>query len=262
MWLETRFPVSAGENADLKLIRLRNRSYAMLKNDLVHRNPLYHLHNSGIHRIDAGCFGAVIARAGVGKTAFMVQLALDAILQGRNVLHISLTEPIQKVSLWYDEVFQHLTRPYRIEQIERLWEDILPHRFIMTFKAEGFSVPKLEERMTDLTEQGIIQPQIVILDGLSFDNIEIDTLQELKRFIGAQKLSLWFTVRTHRHEEPWPGDLPRQLISVSDLFDAVIQLAPTEEGVHIRAIKPESTATGEPIPPLVLDPTTMLVKQP
>ena len=233
----------------------------MLKNDLVHRNPLHHLHNSGVHRIDAGCFGAVIARAGVGKTAFMVQLALDAILQGRNVLHISLREPIEKVSLWYDEVFHHLTRPYRIDQIEGLWEDILPHRFIMTFKTEGFSVPKLEERMTDLTEQGIIQPHLILLDGISFEPVDTQLLQDLKAFIQIQQLPLWFTVRTHRHEEPWDGDLPRQLAPVSDMFDSVIQLAPAEDGIQILAIKhPALDSTAGPLP-LVLDPTTMLVKE-
>jgi ATP/maltotriose-dependent transcriptional regulator MalT len=42
----------------------------------------------------------VLAPAGVGKTAFLVQLALNAMLQEKNVLHISLDEPVTKVSLW------------------------------------------------------------------------------------------------------------------------------------------------------------------
>jgi hypothetical protein len=52
--------------------------------------------------------------------------------------------------------------------MDQLWDAILPHRFIMTFKVEGFSVPKLEERLTDLTEQGIFFPNMIILDGLPF----------------------------------------------------------------------------------------------
>ena len=44
-----------------------------------------------------GGFGAVLARAGVGKTALLVQLALNTMLRDKNVLHISLNDPVNKV---------------------------------------------------------------------------------------------------------------------------------------------------------------------
>ena len=50
-----------------------------------------------------GEFGALTARAGVGKTSFLVQLALDKMLRGRNVLHISIDEPVEKVCLCYED---------------------------------------------------------------------------------------------------------------------------------------------------------------
>ena len=52
----------------------------------------------------------MLARAGVGKTAILVQLALNTLLKGKNVLHISLNDPVKKVGLWYKEVFRHLTK--------------------------------------------------------------------------------------------------------------------------------------------------------
>ena len=96
-----------------------------------------------------GWLRAVLARAGVGKTAIMVN-SLETPLRGKNVLHISLSDPVNKVSLWYKEVFHNLADQYNAQQIDQLWESILHHRFIMTFKVEGFSVPKLEERLADL----------------------------------------------------------------------------------------------------------------
>ena len=50
------------------------------------------------------------------------------------------------------------------------WDKIQPYRFIMTFKVEGFSAPKLEERLTDLMEQNIFKPHTVIIDGFKFDD--------------------------------------------------------------------------------------------
>lgn len=137
------------------VIYLKERNFKMLKKDLILRNPLRLLGNEKEAILPPGGFGAILARAGVGKTSLMVQLALNSLLDSDNVLHISLNDPVKKVSLWYDEVFRHIAEKYRLTQLDQLWDVILPHRFIMTFKVEGFSVPKLEERLTDLIEQGI-----------------------------------------------------------------------------------------------------------
>ena len=140
----------------------------MLKKDLILRNPLRSLGREGEEILTSGRFGAVLAPAGVGKTAFIVQLALNAMLQEKNVLHISLDEPVTKVSLWYEKLFQDLTGRSKWTRLDGALEDLLPHRFIMTFKVEGFTVPRLEERLTDLTAQNIFRPEMVLIDGFPF----------------------------------------------------------------------------------------------
>ena len=69
----------------------------------------------------AGRFGAVLARAGVGKTALIVQIALNSLLCSKNVLHISLTEPVGKVNLWYQEVLERLAQQYQVPKMEKLY---------------------------------------------------------------------------------------------------------------------------------------------
>jgi hypothetical protein len=134
------------------------------------------------------------------------------------------------------------------------------HRLIMTFKVEGFSVPKLEERVTDLTEQQIFNPHMVIIDGLPFDERLRTPLEGLKAFSENHRLHLWFTVTTHRHESPGADGLPVQLVSVADLFDAAIQLQPEGKKIHIRCLKggPEGVGTCQQL----LDPSTMLIQDP
>jgi len=229
----------------------------MLKKDLILRNPLRLLGKEQETILSPGGFGAILARAGVGKTSLMVQLALNSLLSSRNVLHISMNEPVKKVSLWYDEVFRNIAEKYQLSQIDQLWEAILPHRFIMTFKVEGFSVPKLEERLTDLTEQGIFFPNMIIIDGLPFTEGDRSLLQDLKQLALKHALHVWFSIRTHRHETAEADGVPASFTEVSDLFEVLIGLQPEGEEIHVRVLKGGS-AHGDHRG-LRLDPATMLI---
>lgn len=231
----------------------------MLKNDLILRNPLRLMGHESEDILNQGQFGALLARAGVGKTALLVQLSLNSLLQGKNVLHISLQDPVNKVSLWYREVFSRISQQYDINQIEPLWDSVLPHRFIMTFRVEGFTVPKLEERLTDLMEQDIFIPQMMLIDGLPFDGSAPAPLTELKALARKYGLHAWFTVRTHRHEEPGPGGVPVQLQQVENLFDVAIQLVPVGKQVQVKTLRGPQGAADHP--DIILDPSTMLIKK-
>jgi len=240
------------------VIYLKERSLNMLKNDLIFRNPLRVMQNDDSEdTLPEGGFGAVLARAGVGKTALLVQLALNSMLSGKNVLHISLNDPVNKVNLWYEEVFSHITRQYAVKQANELWNTLLPRRFIMTFRVEGFSVPKLEERLTDLTAQSIFTPHMIIIDGFPFNESTREQLSELKILAKKQGCHLWFTVRTHRDEALDSSGIPRQLVEVADLFEVIIQLQPDGKEIHIRTLKGREAEAEEAI--LFLDPSTMLI---
>ena len=109
-------------------------------------------------------------------------------------------DPVNKVNLWYGSSFNHLAGQHEGAQINHLWESVLPHRFIMTFRVESFTVPKLEERLNDLTEQGIFTPEMMIIDGLHCDESMRAALIALKALAAKNGMHVWFTVHTHRHE--------------------------------------------------------------
>jgi hypothetical protein len=240
------------------VIYIKERYFTMLKKDLIMRNPLRVMGYENDDILNAGEFGAVLARAGVGKTAFLVQLSLNALLRGKNVLHISLEDPVNKVSLWYQEVFNLIAEQYKVDQINPLWESLLPHRFIMTFRVEGFSVPKLEERLSDLMEQKIFSPQMMIIDGFPFDESVHQSLTEFKDLLNNHQMPAWFTIRTHRHEDPGPDGIPMRLAQLSNLFEIAIQLLPVGKEIHVKAVK-GAESFSEHLD-LRLDPSTMLIK--
>ena len=230
----------------------------MLKKDLIFRNSLKLMGQKTEDILPEGGFGAVLARAGVGKTAFLVQLAINSQLNNKNVLHISLNDPVQKVSLWYKEVFRNIVSQNNLDKTNHLWETILKHRFIMTFKVDSFSVPKLEERLADLTEQDIFSPHMVVIDGLPFDKSTHTPPADLIILAKNHGLHIWLAVRTHRHEEPGPKGIPAQLKNVDDLFEVVILLHPKEGEIQLKVLKGGSTSSV--YSELLLDPATMLIK--
>jgi hypothetical protein len=230
----------------------------MLENDTILENPLKVMGFKTNEMMPKGGCGAILARAGVGKTSFLVQLALNTMLRNENVLHISLEDHVSKISLWYQEVFSNLARQHSITDINSLWEAILPHRLIMTFKVDSFSVPRFEERLADLIEQKIFSPNVIFIDGLNFSTDLGEVLTDLKHIAKKLELNVWFTVRTHRHEEPGPDGTPVQLAGIMDLFDVAIMLQPEGKDIHVKSLKggDASEKAG-----LLMDPATMLLRE-
>lgn len=228
----------------------------MLKKDLILRNPLRILGSGDREPIKEGEFGGVLAKAGVGKTAFLVQLALSNLLRERNVLHVSLTQPVRKVCLWYEEVFHNISQEYELKNASELWDTILPHRFIMTFNVEDFSVAKLEERLNDLTEQGIFFPQLVIIDGLPIGDESREPLAELKILAREMRFPIWFAITVRPEDALEPAHIPASLEPLSDLFEALIGLKAVKGKINVMVMKGQ----GSEINNVFLDPATLLIK--
>ena len=242
-----------------QVIYLRERNFIMLKKDLMMRNPLRAVSDENGYILPEGGLGAVVARAGVGKTALLVQLALNSLLKGDNALHVSLGDPVRKVSLWYKEVFNNIGIQYQIEKIDDLWNELLPQRFIMTFNIDGFSVPRLDERLIELADQNIFHPQMILIDGLPFNQqMKRADLQALKELSEKFKSHIWFTVRSHRHEEPDADGMPIQIAEFADLLDVVVKLEPQEHDIKLKVLKGSGAISSQN---LSLDPATMLIKE-
>jgi len=69
----------------------------MLRKDLTKKSPAIRI--MGMENLHKGKFGTVLSRAGVGKTQFLVQIALSWLLEGENILHISLDDPMDNPKL-------------------------------------------------------------------------------------------------------------------------------------------------------------------
>lgn len=230
----------------------------MLKKEVIYRNPLINLGYADEDILPHGGFGAVLAHAGLGKTALLVQMALNTMMREQSVLHVSLHEAVSKVDVWYQELFHNIAEKCSAAEIQEYWDKMQPYRFIMTFRVEGFSVPKLEERLTDLMQQNIFKPHTMIIDGLKFDESGRGLLVSLKQLAAKYSMRIWFTIHTHRNEPPKENGLPLSFLHVADLFDVLVQLEAEGEEVYIKALKGQGTNARRNS--LLLDPASMLIK--
>ncbi len=207
--------------------------------------------------VSPGKLGAVVARAGVGKTSFLVQNALYAMMAGKNVLHIDLIDTVKKTALWYNEVFALMMAPDREKKPGFSLAPLLARRLIVTMRATGFSVGGIKERLMDFIEQGVFSPHLIVLDGLSFDSSRRDEVTAIRVLVRELSVGAWISVPAHREEERDDRQRPARFAEVADLFDVAWELLPDGQKIRVRALPAGDSDAVDP--GLFLNPSSMLL---
>lgn len=224
---------------------------------LVKQNPLRVLKLAGNDRK----MGLIMARTGLGKTALLVQIALESILRGKRVLHISIGESLDKTKLWYDDMLQAVLQECPVAKPHELIDMVRQHRMIMTFKAGAFDRERLEERLHDLIQQNIFTPDCVVIDGFDFTATDHAKLEDVKKLMEELKLQTWFSATSHRDDQRVsPSGVPAPCHELDDLFENVILLKPEQDHVVLQILRDKGKKVDE-ASHLGLDPATMLVRQ-
>jgi hypothetical protein len=234
----------------------------MLKKDLILKNPLRAWEPDTGRNTATPRMGLVVARRGAGKTALLVQFALDSLLRGNRVVHVSIGQSLEKTKAWYEDLFQELSSRYRLDHVGEVHAEIARNRMIMTFNAASFSVPRLEERLTDLIEQDIFHPDCLVIDGYDFAAASREQVGELLAYTRERRLHTWCTaLGTGDAPASSPAGVPAPGDRFEDLFETVLLIDPERGGTTLRTLKSEVAGAGGDRE-LLLDPTTLLVRVP
>jgi hypothetical protein len=226
---------------------------------IVSQNPLRVLQMGGDK---TGHFGLIMARAGLGKTALLVQIALDAILRGNRVMHVSIGESIDKTKAWYDDIIQEILGKHSVTRPHDLIDMVRQYRMIMTFKEASFSRSRLEERLNDLVLQDIFRPSCLVIDGFPFEGEDRAALEDIKEMCESMNLHAWFSAVSHRGDERVsPIGVPAPCHEVDDLFESVVLLKPGEESIRLAILKNDGSEEGLVGDVLNLDPVTMMARK-
>jgi len=236
----------------------------MGKEDLVSNNPLQALGFEKDEAADARRVGLVMARAGLGKTAILVQIAMDSMLRDNKVLHVAIGEGVDKTRTWYDDILALINDEKKLDNFQQVVDEIMQNRMIMTFKENSFSPATLEERMEDLSSQGIFKADCLVIDGFDFtDSDGATALTDLKVFMERNSLKMiWFSATCHRDDDRVSANgIPAPCHDFDEAFDTVLLISPEESNINLKTLKCSSACSVDAGKSLILDPATMLIKK-
>ncbi len=228
----------------------------MLKKDLILKSPVSKI--IGFDNIRDGRFGAVLSRAGVGKTSFLVQIALTQLLNDDKILHISLDDPMKKINLRYSDGYTNLINHIGYidpQKAVRVWEDIKVNEVGISYNETTFDIEKIRDYLKSFKKSDLELPSVMIIDGLDFDKDISDTLQDLEKLAEEFDIFTWMSMKSHRDEELCEDGFPIQLETHKEKFDKAVFLQPVKDKIEAVILKDGDRTDHK----CLLDPATMMV---
>lgn len=211
----------------------------MYRKEVNRRSPLRVFERSIHGGLGPGNIGLVMSRAGVGKTAFLVGVALDDLMRDRKVLHVNTADSAEKVREFYDEVFQDLAHSADLEDRGAVHLQVERNRMIHTFVGNTFSLQRLRGALDYMREHIDFVPSAMILDGFPvWEKASEDDLQVLKGLSQELQCELWLSALVHREgEEKDARGVPARIARFDRYLSVMVQLKSQEDHVRLELLK-------------------------
>jgi hypothetical protein len=206
--------------------------------DLMKFGPLGVLEKTSHKGLGKGHLGVLIARAGVGKTACLIHIALSKLFRDQKLVHISLENAPEKVSSYYNVIFSDLLQSLGTSHLAEMKALIQQNRMILSFLNQSFEIRRLRENLANLAQRIQFVPDTLIVDGLDFSKVSEDLLGEFQEIAQTSQVEIWFSALSHKHI----GDMnergiPYPCNHVDHLFSIILQLEPSQSGILLKLLK-------------------------
>jgi hypothetical protein len=244
----------------------------MYAKEVNEHSPLRILEKSILGGLGKGNLGVVMARAGVGKTACLVQIGLDDLMRDRDVLHVALGQSLEHVQSWYDALFDDLAARTGLDDREAVRAQSAKHRIIKAFSDHALPPERLERTLAMFAQHMSFKPTAILIDGYDWSGgsvqrdpgasliplapvaADLAALKAIAKRLGAE---LWISAQTHRGET---GDHPNRLtppcVAYEKLINVAVFLEPHGEHIDVRLLK-DHDAPAPVDTPLHLHPDTL-----
>jgi hypothetical protein len=204
----------------------------------------------GLHGgLGVGNIGVVVAGHGVGKTPFLVGVALDELLRQGKVLHVALDQTVSHVRAHYDTVYEELASFTHLDDAAATRTEIERHRSIRVFAPSSFSSSKLRDAVKVESEAGS-KPSLILIEGL--EDLAREDLRDVRALAEELAAEVWISVATS-------GELVAGVPEgLSDVVSVVLALVPGDDTVVLRALKGHEADDLSALH-VALDPRTLLL---
>jgi KaiC/GvpD/RAD55 family RecA-like ATPase len=230
----------------------------MVKDELVQRSPVRVLEKSIHGGLKAGEIGIIAAPSGIGKTSVLVQIALDKLLQGRKVIHISYTKHTDYVLAWYEDIFDEFIKKKNLENPEEVKNDAVRNRVLLKFSQEGVSGEQVQRSLKALIRDGGFNAEAIIVDGFDFSLQDPDRLARARDMAKELSLSVWYSCTIKGGDAYDRQGIPVLLKNALPSIDVIIALDPRADHIDLKVYKDRDRYNPEQMA-LKLDPKTLLI---
>ncbi len=190
-----------------------------------------------------GRLGVVMARAGVGKTAFLVRLGLEELEDAHTVLHIALGQHLDQVRSRYDSMVADLFHDTSVEQREMMRTSLRHNRVIKTFSDHRLTPARLQEVIQTFEQAIGFKPTCILVDGFDWEGPPDEvasTLSELKDLV-RERAKLWLTALPFQDSSCQDGQIPPPCGPVAAHIDMTLLLNPQGERMSVRYLNGPSS---------------------
>jgi hypothetical protein len=226
----------------------------MYQRFLTARSPL-RLLEKGLHGgLGRGNLGLVLAAPGVGKTSFLVGVALDDLMRNKPVLHVALDHNVQHVRDYYDTVFEDLAHSTHLENAAVVRAQIDRLRCIRSYPHGAFDAKRLRDALALEAEVGT-RPELVVVDGLDVAQCTPAELEEWAKAARESEVEVWMAANAPNERI---AVLPADLKPLASSFSVILTLEPQAGTVALRALKDHDNPDVAALH-VALDPKTLLL---
>jgi hypothetical protein len=218
----------------------------MIAGELVRRSPLRILERSTHGGVGKGNAGVFTGPKGAGKTACLVHVATDRLLQGKHVVHVSFSGTPSHIMAWYEDIFGELARQYRLDNAMDAHDSVVKNRIIMNYEQDRAEWPRVENTIRALMENADFSADTVVVDGYAFAEADLGAFREFRRFAAKAGLELWFSAHA----------LPA---SYEDECAVVVALVDRGTHIHLELVRDHGEAVHDVH--LKLDPRSLLIAE-
>ncbi len=216
------------------------------------RSPLRLLEKGLDGGLGIGNIGVLVAGHGVGKTPFLVGVALDELLRQGTVLHVALDQTVSHVRAHYDTVFEQLASSTHLDDPAATHTEIERHRSIRAYAPSSFSAAKLRDAVKIEAEAGS-KPSLILIEGLEeIGRAELLDIRALAEELAAEA---WVSVATSSEKV---DGIPEEVKALTDIVSVVLALEPGDGTVVLRALKDHDNDDLSELH-VALDPGTLLL---
>jgi len=229
----------------------------MIKEELISRSPVRIFEKSLHGGLKSGEIGIIASPAGIGKTSVLVQLALDKLLQGEKVIHVSFNQHTDYILAWYEDIFDEFIRRKNLDHARDIKDDLVKNRVILNFNQDIVTGDGILKSLRALIKDGGFKASSIIIDGFDFSKSSRSRMETVKASADEFGISFWYSCNVSEKAFD-KKNIPLVICDCLDLIDVVIVLEPRADHIELFAAKDRNVLDLEHLA-VKLDPKTLLI---